>query len=146
MNYRILIIEDETETSKYLSKALIDEGFSVECAENGFAGIEKLNSAKFDLIILDLKMPGKSGDEVLKEIREIDPYILVIVNTNYGDISIMQKLINIGVDGFLQKGDLWKAIEFIKSKFYPIDDEKRKVLLDNLLDNIHKTSNNEIFA
>jgi len=149
MKYKILIIEDEKETSKYLAKALTDENFEVECADNGMLGIEKLNKSKFDLIVLDLKMPEKSGDEVLKEIRDLDPYIQVVVYTNYSETPIMQKLMNLGVDGFLKKGataDLWGTVEFIKSKFYPIDDERRKKILTDLFQYIHKTSDNEIFA
>lgn len=149
MSYKILIVEDEQETSKYLSNALIDEGFLVDCAEDGIIGIEKLKQSKYDLIVLDLKMPGKSGDEVLKEIRDINPFILVIVYTNYTEATIMQKLINLGVDGFLKKGasaDLWGTVEYIKSKFYPIDDEKRKELMDRLFKQIKKSEDNEISA
>jgi DNA-binding NtrC family response regulator len=149
MKYKILIIEDETETSKYLSLALTDEGFEVECAENGIVGIEKLRKSSFDLIVLDLKMPEKSGDEVLKEIREIDPYVQVVIYTNYSDAPVMQKLINMGVEGFIRKGataDLYETVEFIKSKLYPIDDDQRKAVLNKLFQQIKKTDDNEVFA
>ena len=149
MNYKILIVEDELETSKYLASALIREGFTVECSENGQIGIEKINHEKFDLIVLDLKMPGKSGDEILEEIRAIDPFIYVVVYTNYTDAPIMQKLINLGVDGFIKKGafaDLWGTVEFIKSKFYPINEDKRKELMNGLFESIQKNDRNEIFA
>jgi len=147
MSYKILIIEDELETSKYLSKALKEEGFFVECAENGTIGIDMLKANKFDLIVLDLKMPGKSGDEVLQEIRTIDPLISVVVYTNYTETPVMQKLMNLGVDGFLKKGasaDLWGTVEFIKSKFNPLDEEKRRELFDGLFKSIQNTNEDEI--
>lgn len=136
MQYNILIIEDETETSKYLTLLLEKEGFSVESAQNGQEGLSKLGHKEFDLIVLDLKMPGMLGDEVLKNIRQVSPYIQVVVYTNYGqDPKIMQKLINLGVDGFIQKGataDLQETVKFIKSKLIPTDEDTRKKLLNNL--------------
>ena len=61
----------------------------------------------------------------------------------------MQKLINLGVDGFIKKGafaDLWGTVEFIKSKFYPINEDKRKELMNGLFESIQKNDRNEIFA
>jgi CheY-like chemotaxis protein len=147
MNYKILIVEDEAETSKYLSSALTDEGFIVEIAENGIIGLEKLKQSKYNLIVLDLKMPGKTGDEVLKDIREIDPYIHVVINTNYAEPQIMQKLINLGVDGYCQKGataDLWTIVDLIKSKLETINEDQRKDLIDKLVNHVKKNEGNEI--
>jgi len=149
MNYRILIIEDETETSRFLSLALQKEGFDVECAENGITGLDFLKQNEFDMVILDLKMPRMTGDEVLKEIRNIAPFMLVVVYTNYGNAPIMEKLINLGVEGFIKKGaeaDLWGTVEFIKSKFQPINDEERKKLLNKLFEQIPTTFDNEIHS
>ena len=125
MDYHILIIEDETETSKYLKLALEDENsnFKVQCAENGHIGLEKLAKQQFDLIVLDLKMPYMLGDEVLHEIRKIDPYATVIVCTNYGKnndeetMNLFRNLMKEGVDGFIPKGaeaDLYETVEVIK--------------------------------
>jgi len=149
MNYKILIIEDETETSKFLSLALQKEGFEVECAENGNIGLSLLKQKEFDMVILDLKMPGMSGDEVLKELRNISPYLQVVVYTNYSNAPVMQKLINLGVEGFIKKGaeaDLWGTVEFIKSKFQPINDENRKKLLNKLFEQIPSSFENEIYS
>jgi CheY-like chemotaxis protein len=149
MNYKILIIEDELKTSELLSNALSIEGFSVECAENGIVGLKKLKQSHFDLIVLDIKMPDKNGDEVLKEIREINPFIPVVVYTNYPDKDIMQKLINLGVDGFLDKGasaDLWSTVDFIKLKLIPIGDEKRKELLNKMFNDLKKPNSDEILS
>ncbi|MEI6409805.1 MAG: response regulator [Bacteroidota bacterium] len=142
MIYNILIIEDETETSKYLALALQREGFYVECAENGEQGLEILKKGKieFDLIVLDLKMPKMFGDEVLKEIRKISPYIQVVVYTNYGqDTQVLQKLINLGIDGFIKKGataDLKSTVDIIKSKLIPMDEDARKELLNKFFTQI----------
>jgi DNA-binding response OmpR family regulator len=142
MNHRILVVEDEIDTSKYLAKALETEGFEVDCAENGAIGVSSLKKNHYDLIILDLKMPGKSGDEVLEEIREIDPLIMVVIYTNYGQAPVMNKLINLGVDGYIRKGgnaDLWSTVDFIKSKFYPVEPEKQKELMRKIFNKIDES-------
>jgi len=144
MKYKILIIEDENETSKFLSLALKKEDFDVEIAETGIIGLQKFKQTKFDLIVLDLKMPEMTGDEVLKELRKIDPFVQVVVYTNYNDAPIMQKLINMGIDGFIKKGadaELWGTVEFIKSKFEPLDDDKRQEVLDKLFKQINISDN-----
>jgi DNA-binding response OmpR family regulator len=149
MNYSILIIEDETETSKYLSLALTDEGFDVVCAENGTKGLALLREQAFDMIILDLQMPGMYGDKVLKEIRVIAPYVLVIVYTNNGNIEVMETLMNLGVDGFAKKGataDLFKIVEMVKAKLHPISEEARKTLLDKFLNQITNPFDNEVHS
>jgi DNA-binding response OmpR family regulator len=135
MTYNILIIEDEIETSKYLKLALEENSFSVDCAENGLIALQKIKQKEYDLIVLDLKMPEMSGDEVLKKIRESYPFLQVIVYTNYGDDSTqLQKLMNLGVDGFIKKGataDLAAAVNFIKNKLLPLDEISRKQLLND---------------
>jgi len=149
MKYKILIIEDEKKTSEYLSKALNEEGFDVACAEDGEAGIDKLRQSKYDLIVLDLKMPKKNGDEILSEIRDLYPYIHVVVYTNYDDPTVMQKLINLGVDGFLKKGasaNLWDMVEFIKSKLDPVDEKTRKELLTKMFNQLKIQNDGEVLS
>lgn len=149
MNYKILIIEDEIETSSFLSKALQDEGFDVECAPNGILGLELLKNEDFDMVILDLKMPYMTGDEVLEKIRDIAPYMEVVVYTNYTEVPIMKKLINLGVDGFIKKGadaDLWDTVAFIKSKFEPISDENRKKILNKFFERLPNPLDNEVYS
>ncbi len=139
MNYKILIIEDETETAKYLALALQDEGFDTVCAENGVEALQRLHEQRFDLIVLDLKLPSMNGDEILEKIRAINPYIEVVVYTNYDNAPVMQKLINLGIDGFLKKGadaELYDIVAFIKSKFEPLEEEQRKQLLDKVFQQI----------
>ncbi len=142
MNYKILIIEDETETAKYLALALQDEGFDTVCAENGEQALKALHSEVFDLVVLDLKLPKMTGDEVLEKIREINDYLEVVVYTNYDQAPVMQKLINLGIDGFLKKGakvELYDIVAFIKSKFEPLDEDKRKILLNRIFQSIAPT-------
>jgi DNA-binding response OmpR family regulator len=139
MNYNILIIEDEVTTSKYLALALKAEGFDTACAETGVQALKLLHEQTFDLVVLDLKLPVMNGDEILEKIRAINKYLEVIVYTNEGNAPVMEKLINLGIDGFLKKGadtNLWDIVAFIKSKFEPLNEDDRKRLLDVVFNRI----------
>ena len=114
---RVLIIEDETATAEAVKEALALDDISADIASDGESGLEKLKSNNYDLILLDLKMPGLSGDEVLSEIRKQDPFIDVIIYTNYTEFADIKKLANIGIDGYINKGpkaDLSELISAIK--------------------------------
>src|SRR5215470_18874004 len=83
----ILIIDDEAEIRESLQTLLEFEGYDVEAAANGEEGIAKLGDRSFDLVLLDLALPGRSGIEILPEIRSIDPQISVIMITAYGTVE-----------------------------------------------------------
>ena len=132
---RVLIIEDEIVTAEAVKEALALENISADIASDGKSGLEKFVSHNYDLILLDLKMPGLSGDEVLSEIRKHDPFIDVIIYTNYTDFADIKKLANIGIEGYINKGpkaDLSELISAIKEKLAPLDDETISALLKDI--------------
>jgi CheY-like chemotaxis protein len=135
MRNRVLLVEDELKTAELLQNALVSEAIDVEWKQNGPDALQAFHSGRFDLIILDLKLPGITGDEVLEKIREIDPYITVIVYSNNEDPEILKKLINLKVDGFISKGanaDLWATVEEIKKHLAPFSSQERETLLKAL--------------
>ena len=132
---RVLIIEDEIVTAEAVKEALALDNISADIASDGKSGLEKFISNNYDLILLDLKMPGLSGDEVLSEIRKRDPFIDVIIYTNYMDFADIKKLTNIGIEGYINKGpkaDLSELISVIKAKLAPLDDEIISALLKDI--------------
>ena len=132
---RVIIIEDEIVTAEAVKEALALENISADIASDGKSGLEKFVSHNYDLILLDLKMPGLSGDEVLSEIRKRDPFIDVIIYTNYMDFADIKKLTNIGIEGYINKGpkaDLSELISVIKAKLAPLDDEIISALLKDI--------------
>lgn len=132
---RVLIIEDEIVTAEAVKEALALENISADIASDGKSGLEKFVSHNYDLILLDLKMPGLSGDEVLSEIRKQDPFIDVIIYTNYTDFADIKKLANIGIEGYINKGpkaDLSELISAIKEKLAPLNDETISALLKDV--------------
>ena len=132
---RVLIIEDEIVTAEAVKEALALDDISADIASDGKIGLEKFISNNYDLILLDLKMPGLSGDEVLSEIRKHDPFIDVIIYTNYTDFADIKKLANIGIEGYINKGpkaDLSELISAIKEKLAPLNDETISALLKDV--------------
>ena len=83
MHKRILVIDDEEAIRKSFALALEDTDCWVETVESGYKGIEKVRTAKRDLIFLDLKMPGMNGVETLMEIRKIDKDVPVYIVTAF---------------------------------------------------------------
>ena len=123
---KVLINEDELSTARPVQEALKINGIDAEIAQNGLQGLEMLKQDNYDLVLLDLKMPGLSGEEVLKEIRKADPFIDVVIYTNYSEFSDLKKLTNIGIDGYINKGataDLKELVNTIKQKLAPLDSE-----------------------
>ena len=132
---RVLIIEDENFTAQAVKDALALDDISADIASDGKDGLEKFTSNSYDLILLDLKMPGLSGDEVLSEIRKQDPFIDVIIYTNYTDFADIKKLTNIGIDGYINKGPksaLSELVAVIKEKLAPLSEDTITTLLKDV--------------
>lgn len=132
---RVLIIEDESFTAQAVKDALALDDISADIAYDGREGLEKFHSNNYDVILLDLKMPGISGDEVLSEIRKQDPFVDVIIYTNYTDFADIKKLTNIGIDGYINKGpkaDLSELVAAIKEKLAPLSEDTITALLKDV--------------
>jgi len=131
MKNTVLLIDAEKQTGEMLKQALESEGIEVIWVADGKPALDKMEKGRFDLIILDLKLPEISGDKVLESIRRMDPYVEVIVYTDYQDISIMKKLINLGVDGYIDRGEtgLAETVEKVKARLDPFSEEERESIL-----------------
>jgi DNA-binding NtrC family response regulator len=99
----ILIVEDGQSQREMLRAFLIKEGHTVAEAENGEKGIRLVRSGHFDLILLDYKMPGMSGMEVLKEVKGINSEIDVVIITAYGTIETAVDAMKSGAIDYITK-------------------------------------------
>jgi len=79
----ILVVDDESFERVFYEKRLMDEGYNVILAGDGFEAIEKVKNEKPDLVVLDIKMPGIDGIETLGKICQENYDLPIIINTNY---------------------------------------------------------------
>ncbi|MBM3754859.1 MAG: sigma-54-dependent Fis family transcriptional regulator [Acidobacteria bacterium] len=100
---RILIIDDEEDIRESLETLLSLEGYHVTLAVNAMQGLEKLASSTYDLVLLDLMMPDKSGMEVLGEVRERDKETPIFLITAYGSIDVAVKALKRGANDYFSK-------------------------------------------
>jgi DNA-binding NtrC family response regulator len=99
----VLIIDDEAEIRESLQTLLEMEGFAVETAATGEAGLQRIGEHPFDLILLDLTLPGRNGMEVLAEIRAHETGLPVIMITAYGTVENAVHAMQGGAANFVQK-------------------------------------------
>lgn len=100
---RILIIEDETKTAAYLYKGLTENGFSVDVADNGEDGLHLAMTESYDLIVLDVMLPGKDGLSVIEEIRKSGGDIPVIFLSARDAVQDRVRGLELGADDYLVK-------------------------------------------
>lgn len=116
---RILIIEDDRFIGEMYGQALSAAGFAVEWAADGEAGLAAAKKHPFDLILLDIMLPGKMGSEILHELKS-DPQTAnshVIVTTNFEQDKESRAVMESQVDAYLIKADITprRLVEIVRS-------------------------------
>ncbi len=99
----ILVVEDGQSQREMLRDFLAREGHAVAEAENGDTAIQSVLRGHFDMILLDYKMPGMDGMQVLKEVKKINPEIDVIIITAYGTIETAVEAMKAGAIDYITK-------------------------------------------
>jgi DNA-binding NtrC family response regulator len=99
----LLLVEDKNELRAMLRKALERNGYSVDEAPDGTAAIQKIRARRYQLVLTDLKMPGASGLDVLRETKQADATIPVILLTAFGSVEEAVSAMKEGAFDFLQK-------------------------------------------
>jgi CheY-like chemotaxis protein len=100
---KILVVDDEKAICAILEEFLSIFGHTVQSANSGENALERLRETVFDVVFLDIRMPGISGLEVLKEVKASRPATKVIMISAYGDDETAQKARELGADGYVQK-------------------------------------------
>jgi DNA-binding NtrC family response regulator len=100
---RVLIVDDEEAIRESLENLLELEGYSTSTAESGGEGINAINNEVFDLVLLDLMLPDRSGLEVVEEVRRTNAEVPILMLTAYGSLENAVKAIRLGANDFLTK-------------------------------------------
>jgi two-component system, OmpR family, copper resistance phosphate regulon response regulator CusR len=99
----ILIIEDEKKTAAFVKKGLVESNFTIDTSENGRDGLELALNREYDMILLDVMLPGIDGWEVLKRLRAKGKQTPVLLLTALSDVEDRVKGLGFGADDYLVK-------------------------------------------
>lgn len=113
---RILVVDDEKRIRDGCHKVLTEEGFEVARAETGEAGIKMIEEAHYDIVLLDLKMPGLSGFDVLGNVKALHPDTVVIVITGYATVDHSIEAMKKGAFDFIPKPFSPEQLRVVASK------------------------------
>jgi len=100
---RLLIVDDDIDLLDVTARALSRQGFDVTAAEDGAHAIELVRERPFDVVVLDVRMPGMNGEEVFRVIKRIVPNVPVIMLTGHGTVQQAFKISREGVFEYLTK-------------------------------------------
>ena len=100
---KVLVVDDEERFRTTLAKLLTAKGMTVSVAGGGEEALEILRATPHDSVLLDVKMPGMSGQQTLPEIKKIDPDIEVIILTGHASVDIAAEMIAHGGTDYLLK-------------------------------------------
>lgn len=100
---RVLVIDDDVLITSLFKDTMREQGHSVILANYGGTGVEYVKVMDFDMVFLDLKMPGKSGVQVLEQIRQVKPNQPVTIITGYPDSEMMASALKLGPVGLMSK-------------------------------------------
>src|SRR5579885_920869 len=115
---RVLVVDDEPDIRESLQTLLSLEGYRVEEAQNAAEGLHKMETSRYDLVLLDLMMPDRSGMDVLHDVRERDRETPIFMITAYGSTEAAVKALKLGANDYFSK---------------PWDNEKLLVEIDRMI-------------
>ncbi|MFC9786870.1 response regulator transcription factor [Rhodococcus sp. NPDC127528] len=100
---RILLVEDESRLAETVRRGLAAEGFVVDIARDGFDGLELASTGEFDVVVLDIMLPGKHGYQVLRELREREVWTPVLMLSAKDGEYDQADAFDLGADDYLTK-------------------------------------------
>jgi DNA-binding NtrC family response regulator len=115
---RILVVDDESDIRESLDALLTLEGYEVHLAQNGAEGARKMETRNYDLVLLDLMMPDRSGMDVLRDVRDRDRETPIFMITAYGSVEVAVNALKLGANDYFSK---------------PWDNEKLLIEIDRMI-------------
>ena len=138
----VLVVDDEEIMQESCCRVLEKEGYTVFSAASGEAALEQCDRGSFDLVLLDLKMPGMGGIEALKRLKEMDPAVTILIMTGYPSIETAVRAIKLGAYDYITKPFTPDALRFAVSRAL----ERKTLMVENQHLRQQLRSKNEIDA
>jgi two-component system, response regulator, stage 0 sporulation protein F len=115
MSEKVLIVDDQYGIRILLNEVLQKEGYDTYQAANGLQALEIVQENVPDLILLDMKIPGMDGIEILKRVKALYPNMKVIIMTAYGELDMIQEAMDLGaITHFAKPFDIVDIREAVK--------------------------------
>lgn len=140
--HRILVVDDEEIVRQSLLAWFKEDGYDVDTAENADAALRLFETGKYSLILLDIKMPGMSGMDLLVKLKEYDPNAIIILITAYASVSSAVKALKSGAYDYITKPiDPDELSHIVEKALYQKNLETENVKLKESIDEIAKPDN-----
>ncbi|NLI31928.1 MAG: response regulator [Deltaproteobacteria bacterium] len=131
----VLVVDDEEAFAANLSKLLSRRGYNTVTADNGSAAIRMIEENPFDVVVLDLRMPGLGGIETLREMKKKRPETQVIILTGHGTVDSAMDGIGLGAFDYAMKPILIKDLQEKIDQAYErkrIEEERLRAFVDGI--------------
>jgi DNA-binding response OmpR family regulator len=136
MSVKIIIVDDDEITRKSLSEILRHEGYDVTTVDDGELALEILEAEEIDLMLLDIRMPGMDGIEVMRRVEEISPDTQIVMLTGHGTMETAIEALRYEAHDYLLKPPSRQEIlSSVASGLARRDEEKRKRILLGQIEN-----------
>ncbi|WP_337866797.1 sigma-54 dependent transcriptional regulator [Ignavibacterium sp.] len=140
--HRILVVDDEEIVRQSLLAWFKEDGYDIDTAENADAALRLFETGKYSLILLDIKMPGMSGMDLLIKLKEYDPNAIIILITAYASVSSAVKALKSGAYDYITKPiDPDELSHIVEKALYQKNLEAENVKLKESIDEIAKPDN-----
>lgn len=115
MDWQLLVVDDEADVCKTLEKYLTFEGFKVMTATSGAAAMDLVKTRKIHIALIDIKMPGMTGIELLRRMKDVDYSIQVIIMTGYSTFDLAFQAFEAGAADYILKpfDEMSKIVQLI---------------------------------
>ena len=124
---KILLVDDETVFTDNMTKLLTTRGYFVTAVDNGEAAVRILGGKDFDVIVLDLKMPGMDGITTLKEIKKLRLFTQTLILTGHGSIDTALEAVKLGAYDYLTKPcEIDELVSKIEGAWEKKDDKEKR--------------------
>ncbi len=134
----VLLVEDDAETREYVAGGLRERGFVVDTADRGDSGLEMITTGAYDVVVLDVRLPGFDGFEVMRRVRSAGVGTPVLFLSAQGEVQHRIEGLNLGADDYLTKpfamAELLARIRAIARRSLPDGEKENLVVADLTLD------------